>query len=152
MPKYTVEHLSDLDMEWFVETAAVNMLKDELKKPEYVDIENLYVLASTGALSGTAFVAKCDGIPVGALGGIVSPNLFNPSITIVTEVFWYVLPEYRNTRAGLLLLQAYGEACEKVADESSLSLLTTSQVNIKSIERKGYKLCENAFRREHRRT
>lgn len=152
MPKYTVEHLTDVDMEWFVETAAVKMLTDEAGKPEYVNIPNLYSLASLGAIAGTAFVAKCDGVPVGALGGIVSGNPFNPDIKTLTEVFWYVLPEHRNSRVGLMLLNEYMNKAEQVADESTLSLLSTSKVNNASYEKRGYMYTEQTFRKTHWRT
>lgn len=149
--KYEVVPLTDEDMEWFVETAAVRMLEDEVGKPEYVNIPNLYMLASTAAITETAFVMKIDGVSVGAIGGILSPTLFNPDMTILTEVFWYVLPEYRNTRAGLMLFNKYSERAEEVADEASFSLLTTSTVKKETLERKGFKFCEYAFRKEHRR-
>ena len=149
--KWEVVPLEQEDMEWFVEVAAVKMLQDEVRKPEYVDVENLYVLASTGAITGTAFVVKKDGVNVGAIGGILTPNLFNPNMTLLTEVFWYVLPEYRNTRAGLLLLDVYSKKAEEVADEASFSLLSTSTVNKNTLEKKGYQFCEYSFRREHRR-
>lgn len=151
LPKWVVEKLSDEDMEWFVETAAVRMLVDEVRKPEYVNIPNLYVLASTSAITETAFVVKKDGIPVGAIGGILSPTLFNPDLTVLTEVFWYVLPEYRSSRAGLLLFNVYTERAEEVADEASFSLLTTSTIKKETLERKGFQFCEYAFRKEHRR-
>jgi len=147
--KYEVVPLSDSDMEWFVETAAVRMLKEEVNRPEYVDIENLYVLASTGAISGTAFVVKKEGNPVGAIGGILSPHLFNPKMRMLTEVFWYVLPEYRNTRAGLLLLDAYSKKAEEVSDEASFSLLKTSTVKKETLERKGFEFREYAFCKEY---
>lgn len=149
MPKYTVELLSDDDMQWFVETAAVNMLRDEVKAPQYVDVENLYMLASMGALGKTAFIAKRDGVPVGALGALLLPNLYNPKIMNLTEVFWYVLPEHRNTRAGLMLLNAFIDCADKLADESTLSLLSTSQVNNETLGRKGYQMAEIGFRAIH---
>lgn len=145
LPKYTVEVLTDEDMDWFVNTACVSMLVHELKKPELVNIENLYTLASLGAIRETAFVAKKDGVAVGAIAGLLTPNIYNPDIKILGEMFWYVLPEHRNGRAGLMLLKAFTKCADEIADESALSLLSSSEVNHKTLARSGYHLMEYGF-------
>lgn len=135
-------------MEWFVEVAATQMLIEEVKKPELVNLENLYVLATMGALTGTAFVAKKGTVPIGALGAIVVPNVYNPAIQNLAEMFWYVLPEYRKTRAGLLLLNAYVDKSNELGMEATMSLLPSSDVNFKAMKSKGFDLVEYGFRKE----
>lgn len=147
-PSFTIEELTIEDMFWFVETAAVNMLTDELKRPELVNKAHLYNLACQGMDSKTAWVVKADGVCVGALGALVVPNLFDPSKTTLAEVFWYVLPEYRHTRAGAMLLIALDKAGTKMADDITLSLLPSSEVNFKSFSKRGYHLEEFAFRKK----
>lgn len=150
--KFTVGVLQEQDLYWFTEVAAFNMFVDELKRPELVDLERMYEITNNMLSGGTAWVVKCDGENVGAIGALLTPNLFNPRITTLVELFWYVLPEYRNTRAGVLLLKAFEEKGEECADESTLSLLPSSEVNIKSLEKREFLLGEFAFRKEHRRT
>lgn len=147
--KFEVSLLTIHDMVWFVEIAAVNMLTDELKRPELINLENLYLLADKGAQDGTAFIVKKDGINVGALGALLVPNVYNPNIRTLAEMFWYVLPEYRNTRAGLLLLKAYDERAKQIADECTLSLLTSSKVNIEGLAKRGFELQEFCFRKQY---
>lgn len=149
LPNAVVETLQYEDMQWFVETAAVNMLTEEVRRPELIDMPTLYGLARMGYDKGTAFVAKINGEPVGAIGGLVLPHVFNPKIICLTEIFWYVLPEYRNTRAGVLLLNEFTSRGNLIADETTLCLLHTSQVNIKSLNKRGYFLGEYAFRKEN---
>lgn len=149
--KLIVEQLTEKDLQWFVEVAAVNMLTDEVKRPELVNIPNLYALANKGLSDGTAFVVKKGEVCVGALGSILLPNLFNPQYQTLAEVFWYVLPEYRNTRAGVLLLNAFSDKAEEVSDEATLSLLGSSEINIRTLERRGFMLGEFAFRKEYRK-
>lgn len=146
--KITVEVLQEQDMEWFVETAATRMLIEELKKPELVNTENLYVLATMGALSGTAWVAKKEGIPVGALGALVIPNVYNPEIQNLAEMFWFVLPEYRKTRAGVMLFNTYSDKAEELQLEATMSLLPSSNVNFKAMNKRGFELGEYGFRKE----
>jgi hypothetical protein len=140
--------LTEDDVKWFVEVAAVNMLIDEVKRPELVNLNQLYLLAFTGMQSDTAFVVKKGEECIGALGAIVIPNLFNPDLTTLVEVFWYVLPDYRNTRAGALLLKAFEERANEVADEATLSLLGSSTVNVATLEKRGFMLNEFCFRKQ----
>jgi hypothetical protein len=74
--------------------------------------------------------------------------LFNPDIKTLAEIFWYVSPEHRQTRAGALLLLAFNKKAEEVADEATLSLLSSSEIKIESLEKRGFLLSEFAFRKE----
>lgn len=148
--KITVETLTEADIEWFVETAAVNMLRDELKREELINLEGLYNLAYTGLDAGTAFVAKSGDVCVGAIGGLHLPNIFNPNLSSLAEVFWYVLPEYRQTRAGILLLNTFVEKGAEIADDTTLSLLGSSEIKVATLEKRGFLLGEFCFRKVNR--
>lgn len=144
--------VKELDYEhsqWFVETAAVNMLVYEVRRPELVNIKNLYNLALQGIKDRTAWVAFKEDIPVGALGSLLLPNVFNPELASLAEVFWYVLPEYRRGRAGLLLLDVFDECGKQRAYDSTLSLLDSSEVNDKTLARRGFYLAEKGYRKEY---
>lgn len=151
MSKYTVEVLSDKDVDWFVEVAAVGMLEDELKRPELVNRRHLYTLTQKVVEDGTAFIAKCDGVCVGALAAMLVPNMYNPNLKTFAELFWYVLPEYRATRAGALLFSAFESKGSECADEAVMSILNTSHVNVSTLNKRGFQLGEYAFRKEYRR-
>lgn len=148
MTEYSVDLLTLEDYVWSVEVAGVRMLTDEVQRPELINRKNLYLLVDKMIADGTAFVCKYRGQPVGALGALLVPNTFNPDITTMAEIIWYVLPEYRNGRAGALLLKAYNELAEQVADECTLSLLSTSQVKTGTLLSKGYKLEEMCYRKQ----
>lgn len=145
--KMEIVALDNSSLEWFIETAAVNMLTDELKRPELIDLDRLYNLALKGMQDGTAFIAKQGSTYCGVIGGLLHENIFNPKYKTLTEIFWYVLPEYRNGRAGALLLKAFDNRAKEIADDSTLCLLPSSEVNISSLEKRGYKLNEYAFRK-----
>ena len=145
---YRVEVLQEADLLWFSEVAAVNMLTYELQRPELICLPQIYTLALKGMESKTAFVVKQDDEPVGALGGILVPNLFNPELTTLAEIFWYVPPEYRNTRVGGMLLLELERAGEELADEITLSLLPSSTIKMETLEKRGFKLSEFGFRKQ----
>lgn len=146
---FIVEELTEKDLKWFVEVAAVNMLIYEVRRPELVHMDNLYRLANLGMTGGTAFIVKCKGENAGALGSILLPNLFNPNIKTMAEIFWYVLPEYRMTRAGAMLLNAFNKKASEISDESTLCLMGSSEINIKTLEKRGFHLGEYAFRKAY---
>lgn len=143
-----VELLQEKDMEWFAEVAATRMLIEEVGKPELVNEDAIYALTTMGILSDTAFIAKIGESPVGALGAIIVPNTYNPNIKTLVEMFWYVLPEYRKSRAGLLLLNAYAEKAEELGLEATMSLLPTSNIQDKTLAKRGFSICEYAYRKE----
>ena len=145
--KVTIEVLSDDSIDWFVNTAAVDMLRYEVKRPELINIDQLYALARKGKDDSTAFVTKIGNKYTGAIGAILTPNLFNPDLSTLAEVFWYVLPEFRNTRSGLLLLKALEQCGKEKADETSMCLLVDSPISIESLEKRGFEMKEIAFRK-----
>ena len=147
--KYTCSNLQYQEIVWFVEVAATRMILEELKRPEILNKEQLYALAYQVADAGTAFVARCNGEPVGALGALLVPNIYNPEIRTMAECFWYVLPEHRESRAGLLLLNEFDRVASEQADEATMSLLGTSPVNLKTYEKRGFTLAEYAFTKKY---
>lgn len=151
MSRITIENLTSTDLKWFVETAAVNMLQQELKREELINIPNLYNLAEKSMKEGTAFITKAENCPIGALGALLVNNVYNPNLLSLVELFWYVVPEYRNTRAGALLFNRFNQKGAECANEATLSLLDSSDINIKSLERRGFILSEFAFKKEYRR-
>jgi hypothetical protein len=147
--KIEIVPLDKSNREWFTEVAAVRMLTDELKRPLLVDLDRLYYLAMQGEKEGTAFLAKQGDVYCGAIGGILHNNLFNPKFKTLTEIFWYVLPEYRKGRAGYMLLKQFDERAKELADDVVISLLPSSEVNVNSLAKKGFILNEQAFRKEY---
>lgn len=145
--KVEIEVLSDKSLDWFVNVAAVSMLREEVKRPELINIEQLNKLAIMGMGAGTAFVSRIGNSYTGAIGGILTPNLFNPDLICLAEIFWYVLPEYRNTRSGLMLLNTFDACGQEKADETNMCLLVESPVSIKSLEKRGFEMKEISFRK-----
>jgi hypothetical protein len=151
LSKYHVESLQVEDINWFVEVAATRMLLEELKRPHLVNLSQLYSLTAKVVEGDSAFVVKCNGVPVGAIAGLIVPNIYNPTITEFIELFWYVLPAHRASRAGLLLLNRMIERGEEAADATTISLLKDSPINFKTLEKRGFKNVESGFIKERNR-
>lgn len=147
MHNYEIRPLDETNVDWFANVASVNMFTDELKRPDMINMQRIYLLSNQFIENGTAFVVSKDGNNCGAIGGFLTENLFQPSIRTLAEIVWYVLPEYRNSRAGYLLLKAFEKRGRELADEITLSILPSSSVNTETLNRMGFTLSELAFRK-----
>lgn len=63
---------------------------------------------------GLLLVAEADGRIIGGVGGVKFGMFFNVGTLVGCERFWWLDPNYRNSRAGLALLKGI-EAAAKAA-------------------------------------
>lgn len=97
--------------------------------------------------NGVVFLA-IDGKnrPVGLLGALKTILPFSGQ-EVGMELAWYVNPEYRSTRAGLLLLKAFEFWCKEIAKVQVYQV--SSLENLPDVERLyekyGYKMTEKAY-------
>lgn len=61
--------------------------------------------------TGVMLLAEADGKPVGMVGLIVAPFMFNAAHKTAHEVVWWVNDDQRGTGAGIALLRAIEPAC-----------------------------------------
>lgn len=97
--------------------------------------------ALVGHLIRTQYVAVAereDGQLVGLVAGVLQPHPFNPDLTIAAELWWWVTPPARGSRAGLLLLADL----ERWAAEADAPLVLTTEattaVTDRHLLRRGY--------------
>lgn len=90
-------------------------------------------------------VADRDGEPVGLIAGAIAPHPFNPDISVATELWWFVAPAHRGSRAGLALLDAYDAWAAANADVKGMTLEATSPVNPRVLLKRGYVLAETQY-------
>lgn len=95
------------------------------------------------------FVAVTEeGMGVGYIVGHLAPHYFNPRLFVLSELAWWVAPEHRGSRAGLLLLNAFLEVGDRSAHWVSFTLEAKSPVNERTLTRRGFTLYERAYLRE----
>lgn len=133
------------DKQWVVTVAAKRMLVDEVGREDFYNEEDCGRLFEFGLTNGIILIAESDGIPVGCISGIFTSNMFNSKLITLQEIFWYVLPQHRQGRAGLLLLNLFCQVGSTTAHDINMSLLDKSPVNLRILERKGFTFKEMAF-------
>ncbi len=102
-----------------------------------------YILAG----AGLAIVSEADGKLTGMILAIKTPQLWDHTKYIMSEVVYWVEPEHRGTTAGYRLLAAYVEACDDLKDSGHIISYTISQMNGQTLkyERFGFKPVETTW-------
>ena len=83
--------------------------------------------------------------PIGFIAGLVTPHIYNPTIRVLTEAFWWVPEEHRRSRAGYLLLKAFVDYGRVNADWILFTLEEDSPVNEFALIDRGFKLKERSY-------
>lgn len=127
-----------------VDGLSLRMALEEHETPDVYDRESVSNLFTSTVESGTCWIAVIDNQAIGVLAAIPSRHLMNNKKTILSEIIWYVLPEFRKTKAALKLFNMFNEESKKY-DLCSFSLLPHSDVDPSFLERKGFVMKEFGF-------
>lgn len=146
---YKVKLATLQDVDWIVKDAGYRMLHEEVKKPELYNVETIRGLVIKGISEHTVLIAYRNDKRIGVLGAVLVPHYLNHNQFTLAEIMWWVEPEYRNGRAGLLLLKAFSEMAKRRASKAILSLLGTSPVSDETLARYGFKLTERNYMLEN---
>lgn len=90
-------------------------------------------------------VAEKAGEFVGFISGIYGRHMYNPSISTLTETFWWVTPKHRNSRAGLVLLNEFVRIGKEKSNWILFTLEHKSPVNDRCLTARGFNLIERNY-------
>ncbi len=65
---------------------------------------------------------------MGFIAGLVSAHIYNPDIRVLTELFWWVEPRHRKTRAAVLLMDEFIAWGKDYADWVTFGVMETTPV------------------------
>lgn len=82
---------------------------------------------------------------IGFISGWFSTHLFNPSIILLTETFWWVPPAHRGSRAALMLLNEFTRIGKAHAHWITFALENHSPVNDRCLTKRGYTAKEKSY-------
>ena len=143
---YNIRYLEERDRRWVIDIAARRTIIEDLKKPNLYNEDQLNGLFSLAVCGNHAFVCERNGEVVGLVAGIRHGHLFNPNVELVSTLFWYVLPEYREGRSAYLLLKRYRKSLD---DENIWCVFSTqeySSAKEETFSRFGFSKGENIYR------
>lgn len=141
MSKWAVRKAEEKDRAWVVEQAAAFLRYIDVGVP--VDYDHLEKLFDT--FSGANFyllVVTCDDQLRGVAAAMLQDHFFNPAVKMFSEVMWWVPEEFRNSRAGAILLDAMDKIGSATADLVVLAIEHNSKVNVRSLNKRGFEMKE----------
>jgi len=90
-------------------------------------------------------ICENDEEKVGVIGGFLVPHMFNPSVKVLAEAFWWVDPEHRGGRAGYSLLKAFTEFGKENVD----MVIMTTEFNSPDLEKTLYRFDYKQYERNY---
>lgn len=142
---YEVRVATEADRRWVIHHASKDMIEQEVKRKDLFEPHQLHLLYHRVVKDGTGLICWKDGKRVGMIGGILLPHHLKPEMTVLTEIVWYIDPDYRQTRATLKLIQAYKGLIDEKADEGIFTLLAGTPIEDASMARFGFQPYERNF-------
>jgi GNAT superfamily N-acetyltransferase len=95
---------------------------------------------------GVIFVSEDDGKITGTIAGMVVPNLWYPDELILSELYWFVHPDARNTSAALRLLKAFIDKGKELKVKNvAMMKMHHSPINEDVYLKRGFRCLEEAF-------
>ena len=124
-------------LEWAVDFA-------EEVLPDYpADREQLFALIEKCRTEGVALVAEENDELRGMIGGFYATHPLHRGVSVLQELAWWVPYQYRNTSIGWALVKVFSELNK--TDVTIMSLLHSSKVAPKHMEKLGYHMEEQAW-------
>jgi hypothetical protein len=84
-------------------------------------------------------------VPVGFIAGMLSGHPYQPDITVLTELFWWVVPEARYSRAALMLIKRFVAHGKAHADWITFSVTTKTKIHPTTLEAFGFRHLETSY-------
>jgi hypothetical protein len=100
---------------------------------------------------GIAYVIESEQ-PIGIIVGIINENLWVPNMYMLTQILLFVDEEWRHTRAGYKLLEAYNEGVEELIKQEriEMSVIHASEpLHDVDFTHFGYKMSEKIWQLEN---
>ena len=83
------------------------------------------LLTSIIAGAGVAFIEENKGLII----GVISPCVYDNGINLLSELAWYVKPEYRNTTLGYKLFKTYINESEELIKQNRIKASIISKLH-----------------------
>lgn len=111
----------------------------------YPDDEHATQFLTSMVNDHLVLICKHDEKNIGLIAGMILPHIFNPKITTLVETFWWVQKEYRETKAGAMLLNEYIRFGRQNVQWVIGTIEDNSPVRDETFLKRGFKLKEKSF-------
>lgn len=90
-------------------------------------------------------VAEINNEPAGFMSAFKMPHPYNPSIRLLSESAWWVIEEYRGTRAGHMLFKEMVDIGKRECDWILMTIEDKSPVSDGYFLKQGFRFKEKSF-------
>jgi len=117
-----------------------------LEPEKEIDEDHIRIQLYEFITKGVVIVSEVEEVITGIICGVIKENIWYPSERLLTELFWFVDPKYRESSAALRLLKAFINAGKNNnVDRVVMGIMAHSPINNNVYEKRGFKLLEQAF-------
>jgi N-acetylglutamate synthase-like GNAT family acetyltransferase len=97
--------------------------------------------------AGSAWLAYEDDKPVGMLLAYRNGNMWNPNVMMLSELAFWVEPEYRHSSHGYRLLREYDKYASEQVECGSITAYTISKLSNSEFDpsRRGFEWIESTY-------
>lgn len=136
-----------LDVPWLLEQLKQFDHFFNAKKSLFPDNPETATKILEGLITTQPFFVAADTVGrQGFIAGALAPHPYNPELIVLSELFWWVAPQFRGSTVGARLLKyfmCYG--VENDVDWIVLTIEAGTPIEESSLERCGFKLHERSY-------
>lgn len=144
--KFTVRKATAADLDYIIGQFPAFSKHYGTKKALFGDAEYARAAMLTTIENHLVLVAESEAAGVrGFIAGFVACHPYNPAIRVLTELFWWVEPEFRRTRAAILLMNEFIEWGKSHCDWVTFGIMETTPVKDSAILKRGFIPYERNF-------
>ena len=141
----TIRPAVEADLDWIVNELRSFSDFFETKIPLFPTYKDAYDGMKKHIDHHVLIVAELSGKLIGFISGALTTHVFNASIRVLHETFWWIPEQYRGGRAALLLLNEFTRIGKEKADWIFFTLEHKSPVNDRCLLSRGYKTKEHIY-------
>jgi len=129
----------------FAEEQPLGKLKVEAGQYNDHHVRKVLNAVRTG---GLLLIAQQKEQIAGVFMAVVTPDIWVPNMRIMSELVWWVNPDYRDSSAGLRLLKEYTKIGEEMTKKGSISTFTMTLLENSpkiNLEKRGWSPVETNY-------
>lgn len=146
-----VRKANKFDLPYFIHVAKKVQDMDFIPDDKQVIDKHFNVLFNTIIHGGGIALIVESEEPIGMVVGIINENLWVPNMYMLTQILLFVDEDWRNTKAGYKLLEAYNNNVQQLIEQKRIEtsvIHAAEPLHDVDFSRFGYKMSEKIWQLE----
>lgn len=91
------------------------------------------------------YISEINDVRTGFIAGMIAPHHFNPDITMLSELLWWVSKEHRGGLSGSVLLDKFIEYGKENCDWITFTIEKNTPISDAPLLKRGFAMTEKAY-------